>query len=94
MHGDGVPCTRKDSLDVTTLFGLLGWGKTTDIVNYLYSYFSKCKVDEVTLLDFPTWTAGLTMECSCYVVIWSLKAMETGLHPSVDHRGEAFTTEP
>ena len=94
LHGDGVPCTKKDSLNVTSLFGLLGWGTTSQIVCYLWSFFSKCKVDELTLLDFPTWLAGMTAECGYEVLIWSLLACERGIHPSHDHRGEIFTTEP
>lgn len=94
LHGDGVPCTKKDSLDVTTLFSLLGAGTTTQIICYLWSFFTKCKVGEMTLLDFPLWAAGLTLDSGAEVIIWSLQALETGLHPTHDHRGELFTTEP
>ena len=72
LHGDGVPCTRTDSLNVTSLFGLLGCGTTSQLVCYLWSFFSKCKVDEMTLVDFPSWLAGLTAECGYEVLVWSL----------------------
>jgi hypothetical protein len=94
LHGDGVPCTRKDSLDVTTLFSLLGVGTTSEVICYLWSFFGKCKVGEMTLLDFPLWAAGLTMDSGAQVILWSLQALETGLHPTHDHRGELLTTEP
>jgi hypothetical protein len=94
LHGDGVPCTKKDSLDVTSLFGILGVGTTTQLVCYLWAFFSKRKVDELTLLDFPTWLSGITADCGYQVLIWSLRAAELGVHPSRDHRGELFSTEP
>ena len=94
LHGDGVPCTKKDSLDVTSLFGILGIGTTSQIVCYQWSFFTKCKVNELTLLDFTSWVSGLTVDCGAEIILWSLLACETGFFPVTDHRGEPFTQEP
>jgi hypothetical protein len=94
LHGDGVPCTKRDTLDVCSVFGLLGLGSTIDIVFYVWSFFKKCEVDEMTCVEFTEWLAGLTHEVGYEVVIWSLLALETGIHPTHDHRGEIFTSEP
>jgi hypothetical protein len=94
LHGDGVPCTKRDTLDVCSVFGILGLGSTIDLVYYIWAFFKKCEVDELTAIEFTDWLSGLTHEVGYEVVIWSLLALETGLHPTHDHRGEAFTTEP
>jgi hypothetical protein len=94
LHGDGVPCTKKDSLDVTSMFGILGVGTTSQLVCYLWSFFNKCKVGELTLLDFTSWVSGLTVDKGAEIILWSLLALETGLFPVTDHRGESFTQEP
>ena len=85
---------KKDSLDVATLFSLLGKGIAIQIILYLWSYFTKCNVGEVTLLNFPTWAAGLATGSGTEVIIWSLQVLETGSYPHHDHRGELFTTGP
>ena len=71
LHGDGVPCTKKDSVKATSLFGLLGWGTTSQFVCYLWNCFSKCKVDETTVLNSPSWLAGFTAEVGYEVLVWS-----------------------
>ena len=92
--GTAPPCTKRDTLDVCSVFGILGLGNTIDLVYYVWAFFKKCEVDELTAIEFTDWLSGLTHEVGYEVVIWSLLALETGLHPTHDHRGEAFTTEP
>ena len=94
LHGDGVPCTKRNSLDVLTFFGILGMGSTVDLVFYIWSFFYTCKVDAATLLDFPAFLGGLTEDTSYRVIIWSLLALESGIHPTHDYRGELLTEEP
>jgi hypothetical protein len=94
VHGDGVPCTKKGSLDVLSMFGLLGVGKTAELVLYLASYYSKCEVDAMTQIDFPDWHHGETQDQLWTVLIWSFIALETGRFPMVDHRGMDIVEEP
>jgi hypothetical protein len=93
VHGDKVPCTKKDSLDITSMFGLMGKGTTIQMMFFLFSYFAKCQVDDVLLAEFPDCTTE-TNPVIWEVLVWSFLAPETGLHPFKDHRGEYFTSEP
>ena len=43
IHGDGVPCTRRDTLDVCSVFGILGLGSTIELVYYVWSFFKNVK---------------------------------------------------
>jgi hypothetical protein len=94
LHGDGVPCTKRNSLDVVSFFGILGLGTTVELVFYVWSFFYTCKVDEAVLLDFPEFLGGLTDTVAYQVIIWSLLAAESGKHPTHDWRGELLTEEP
>ena len=38
LHGDAVPCTKKDSLDVVSFFSLLGSGPTVAICFFCFRY--------------------------------------------------------
>ena len=64
------------------------------IVCYLWSFFDKRKVNELTLIDFPMLFVGMTTEKGYGFLRCSLLACERGAHPPNDHRGELFTTEP
>ena len=92
-HGDKVPCTKKDALDITTMFGLMGVGVTQQLMFFLFGYFAKCKVDDVVLAEFPDFGAT-TLDAVWEILCRSFIALETGKHPTHDHRGERFTTEP
>jgi hypothetical protein len=94
VHGDAVPCTKKDSLDILSFFGMMGVGSTTQICFFMYALFQKCRVDTAVMGEFINWDGGSSSEAVWSVLIWSFLALETGLHPAKDHRGEDFTTEP
>ena len=82
LHGDGVPCTKRDSPDVCPVFGIIGLGSTIYQVYYVWSFFNKRRVDELTCIEFTHWLAGLTHEIGYGSVIWSFLALERGRHPN------------
>jgi hypothetical protein len=92
-HGDKVPCTQKDAFDVTTVFGIMGIGVTTQLMLFVFGYFAKCRVDDIVIVEFPG-VGSTTLDAVWEVLCWSFAALETGKHPSHDHRGALFTTEP
>ena len=94
LHGDAVPCTKKDSLDVVSFFSLLGAGPTVAICFFVFGIFSKAIVDFAVLAEFEAWDSGGTWDAVWDIVIWSLRALEDGTHPLTDHRGEPWLTEP
>jgi hypothetical protein len=94
VHGDAVPCTKKDSLDVLSFFSLMGMGATAQICFFMFGMFSKCRVDIAVLGEFLLWDDGTSNDAAWAILIWSFKSLEAGVHPLTDHRGEAFTTEP
>ena len=91
--GDKVPCTKQDALAITATFGLMGKGTTTQLMLFMFAYFAKCRVDDIVLAEFPGF-GTTTLDVVWEVLCWSFAALETGKHPTRDHRGELFTTEP
>ena len=94
LHGDAVPCTKKDSMGVISFFSLLGSGPTVAICFFVLGIFSKAIVDFAVMAEFEAWGSGGSFDAVWDIVIWSLKALEDGVHPLTDHRGEAWTIEP
>lgn len=83
MHGDGVPFTKKQSLEVIS-WNVLG-DSNNDRVPFTgisKSYCCKCGC-----LGRCTWDT--VME----IFAWSIKALVAGRHPSVDHKGEKLPPE-
>ena len=88
-HGDKVPCTKKDALDITTVFGLMGVGVTTQLMLFTFGYFAKCRVYDITVAEFPGF-GSTTLDVVWEVLCWSFAAMEAGMHPARDHKGRPF----
>ena len=86
LHGDGVPCTKRDSLNVLSMFGLLGgFGNTYEAILYCYGYFCKTKFDEADFEADPEWESGTTDSVCWRILVWSLLALELGEFPSLDY---------
>ena len=60
---------------------------------FRFGDFSKCRVDDIVLAEFPGF-GTTTLDAVWEVLCWSFAALEAGRHPTHDHRGEQFTTEP
>ena len=73
---------------------MMGVGSTAQICFFMYALFQKCRVDFAVMGELSDWDGGSTNDSVWSVLIWSFLALETGLHPTRDHRGEQFTTEP
>jgi hypothetical protein len=53
--------------------------------------FSKSEFDYHDREQWPEWDGGYTKDVVWQIIIWSLLAVETGLFPFLDWRGEAIT---
>ena len=93
-HGDGVPCTKKDSLNVLSQFGLLAVGKTLDTIMFLAGIYSKTEVTAMILLDHPAWSQGTTQTYVFRILVWSMLALESGRWPYTDWSDMPITAEP
>ena len=89
LHGDGVPCTKRNSLDVTSLFGILGTGLAMDMIMYICGYFRTTLVDMYE--EFP---GGTTKSAVYRVIVHSMIALEQGVWPTHDYLGNEWTEEP
>jgi hypothetical protein len=86
LHGDGVPCTKKKSLECLSWSSLLGMGSTLDVKFLATGVFSttKAKQDEhgTDTMD-KVWT----------VIRWSLEACIAGTWPTHDWDGKPVEGE-
>ena len=79
LHGDGVSCTKRDSINVLSMFGLLGgFGTTYEKILYCYGYFCKTKFDETDFEAYPGWESGITDSVCWRILAWSLPALKLG----------------
>ena len=85
---------KKDSLDVISMFGMLGKGTTTQLACFVCAFFTQCVVDDVIVAQFAQWASGRTRDVLWEVIVWSLLALESGKHPHADYRGEPFVPLP
>ena len=81
LHGDGVPCTKKDSLDVMSIHSLLGSGTSLDMKCMLHAFMKNVK-----------WEGGGidTMKSIWKIIIWSLTVLASGVFRKTDWNDQAF----
>jgi hypothetical protein len=77
IHGDGVPCTKKKSLNVFSISSMLGVGSSLQLKIMLTAIFG-----HICLRD------GSTERDIWVVLIWVLKVLRSGRYPSHNWLGE------
>ena len=82
VHGDAIPIIaigrpNTQSLDVTSMQGILSRGNVAEVKHLLYSCFEKCKTEESQSV------AGRKMK-------WSFEALASAYHPTHDDLGNEY----
>ncbi len=80
-HGDGGTMHGGEKVTAVSWGGLCRGGSTVD-TRLLFIVLKESEMDHVQ---------HRTLYAAFEVLAWSFRAMATGLHPAVDHNGEAFT---
>ena len=77
LHGDGVEFQERDSLMAWSWGSLLSLFNSLDN-HFLIAVFPKSCTSDNTWKPLMSW------------LVWSLKALQKGIHPSLDHDGKPF----
>ena len=71
VHGDAVPCTKKDSLNVLSFFGMMGDDATAQLCFFMFGLVRSCKVVIAVMGEFTNWDSGSTNDAVWSVFVWS-----------------------
>ena len=81
LHGDGVPCTKAESVDVISIASLLGLGTSLDLKCMLNAFVKHCQ------LEAPSNSSSAKI---WNIIIWSLRVLASGVFPNTDWDGVPY----